>query len=522
MRQNDPDSWFGTGFKLGTSVNLKKDINIEGNLIGEKGQYKLVLWSKGVSRLLGSGQQVITNKSKQNIRMFKLAKGFTQATLERIINNPEKGVLTIETTLTIVPQGSTGKTARGSRGESTVAEVNNIKDLVLDLTGLQFAWDFGTAIGRLETALAAYARPGIHSSERKAMGEELDEAFVDLCIQITTLAAVLAGFHYAGKALSSLVARFTKSAPKPKMDIPKDTLNKVPALIHQYKKVRIKHAPYTIELGPASQTSKNIAAAEELAGNAGRAAQSLMKVQVSKSGAVTLKPMGKARSKEIAHSVSKEFNSRQSKANIEWKPPKSKIQNRPPPTVPVQARPKFAKSLLDGISNNIGNIKSYDIIVKTWESDSVLSLTIRVKDIIPKGEIAAMVDDLIKIAPKLDDVFSSNKDALVELVTTMRIRVGVTNSKTAAAEIAHYNANSNRITIWPHGADEAKFISALHKTGTKIIPRGPAPGGGAPPPPGRELALSDNGLIFIEDIIQKGVSRGTMAHEIGHSLEYAA
>jgi len=205
---SDPDSWFGTGFKLGTSVNLKKDINVEGTLIGEKGQYKLVLWSKSVSKLMRSGQEIITKKSKQNIKMFKLAKGFTQASLERVINNPEKGVLTIETTSTIVPQGSTGKTARGSRGESTVGELTNIKDLALEITGIQFAWDFGSAIGRLNTALAAFARSNLHPSERESYKKELDEAFVQLAFLVIVTAVILVSFGIGKIAVQTLASRF--------------------------------------------------------------------------------------------------------------------------------------------------------------------------------------------------------------------------------------------------------------------------------------------------------------------------
>jgi hypothetical protein len=223
-------NWFGTGFKLGTSVNLKKDINIEGQLIGEKGQYKLVIWAKGIY----NGDNAVT--ISQNVRMFKLAKGFTQSILKKIIDNPEKGTLTIETADTIVPQGSTGKTASGSRGESTVGELTNIRDLILTLTGIEFAWDLGTAIGRFETALAAFTRPNLHPSEKEAYRKELDESFVAMAI-IVIVTAVTFGIFVAATAIArSIVTLFTpKLTVVPKLS--PQQLREVPNLVKSYKDV---------------------------------------------------------------------------------------------------------------------------------------------------------------------------------------------------------------------------------------------------------------------------------------------
>lgn len=223
---------FGDGFKLGAAVNLKNDINTEGQLIGEKGQHKLVIWAKGTY----SGDDAIT--VSQDVRIFKLAKGFTQSTLERIIDNPEKGTLTIETTHTIVPQDATGQTAHGSRGKGTIGELENIRDLILTLSGIEFAWDFGTAIGRLEVALAAYTRPNLHPGEYESMGKELDEAFVSLTIIVIVTAATL-GLFAVGTAITRWIVSLFASKLTVIPVLGQQQLREVPGLVNKYKEVAL-------------------------------------------------------------------------------------------------------------------------------------------------------------------------------------------------------------------------------------------------------------------------------------------
>ena len=278
----DPDVWFGTGFKLGTSVNLSKDINTEGVLVGEKGLYKLVWWSKGSDTI----RDIV--KNKQDIKAFKLAKGFTQDSLERIINNPKKGVLSIETRSSIVPQGSTGKTAHGVRGESTVGELSNIKDLALEITGIQFAWDLGAAIGKFETALAAMTRPNLHPSERERYGKELDEAFVQLALFIIVTAVSAGLFVIGASAVRSLASKFPrlakslptkKSTAKPakaeKIDSwsevlpPAEEIKAAKSALESYRDVRIS------KLSTRPAESSNTKLAKDLADEAIKAADEL-------------------------------------------------------------------------------------------------------------------------------------------------------------------------------------------------------------------------------------------------------